>query len=92
MVSVKSASRNIMSASRYHPRYQSRSLMYIRGLFSREFRGIGRGSSDWSSDLPLNLVSAPHLLYLWKVSLNFCKMFTAFDVIGKVKQYVLFQM
>ena len=27
-----SASCYITSASRYHPRYQSRSLMYIRGL------------------------------------------------------------
>ena len=32
MVSVTSASRYIMSASRFHPRYQSRSSMYIRGL------------------------------------------------------------
>ena len=45
-VSVSSASRYITSASRYHPRYQSRSSMYIRGLIPRNF-GIGRGSSDW---------------------------------------------
>ena len=32
MVSVTSASRYIMSASRYHPRFPSRSSMYIRGL------------------------------------------------------------
>ena len=32
MVSVTSASHYITSASRYHPRYQSRSSMYIRGL------------------------------------------------------------
>ena len=36
MVSVTSASRYITSASFYHPRYQSRSSMYIRGLM--EFR------------------------------------------------------
>ena len=32
MVSVTSVSCYITSASRYHPGYQSRSLMYIRGL------------------------------------------------------------
>ena len=40
MVSVTSASRYITSASRYHPRYQSRSSMYIRG----SFHGISRNS------------------------------------------------
>ena len=37
MVSVTSASRYITSAPRYHPRYQSRSSMYIRGLIPRNF-------------------------------------------------------
>ena len=37
MVSVTSASRYIMSASHYHPRYQSRSSMYIHGLIPRNF-------------------------------------------------------
>ena len=37
MVSVTSASRYITSASRYHPRYQSRSSMYTRGLIPRNF-------------------------------------------------------
>ena len=37
MVSVTLASRYITSASRYHPRYQSRSSMYIRGLIPRNF-------------------------------------------------------
>ena len=37
MVSVTSASRCIMSASRYHPRYQSKSAMYIHGLIPRNF-------------------------------------------------------
>ena len=36
MVSVTSASRTITSASRYHPRYQSRSSMYISGLIPRK--------------------------------------------------------
>ena len=37
MVSVTLASRYITSASRYHPRYQSRSSMYIRGWIPRNF-------------------------------------------------------
>ena len=37
MVSVTSASYYITSASRYHPRYQSRSSMYISGLIPRNF-------------------------------------------------------
>ena len=39
MVSVTSASRYLLvtSAPRYHPRYQSRSSMYIRGLILRTF-------------------------------------------------------
>ena len=37
MVSVMSALRYIKPASRYHPLYQSRSLMYIRGLIPRNF-------------------------------------------------------
>ena len=37
MVSVASASRYITSASRYYPRYQRRSSMYIRGLIPRNF-------------------------------------------------------
>ena len=37
MVSVTSASRYIKPVSHYHPRYQSRSSMYIRGLIPRIF-------------------------------------------------------
>ena len=37
MVSVTSASRYVTSASRYHPRNQSRSSMYIRGLIPWNF-------------------------------------------------------
>ena len=37
MFSVTSASRYKTSASRYHPRYQSRSSMYIHGLILRNF-------------------------------------------------------
>ena len=34
---------SVTSALRYHPRYQSRSSMYIRGLIPH---GFGQGSSD----------------------------------------------
>ena len=37
LVSVTSASSYIATASRYQPRYQSRSSMYIRGLLPRNF-------------------------------------------------------
>ena len=37
MVSVTSASRYITSTSRYHPRYQRRSSMYVRGLIPRNY-------------------------------------------------------
>ena len=37
MISVSSASRYITSTSRYHPRYQSRSSMYIRGPIPQNF-------------------------------------------------------
>ena len=37
MVHVTSASRYITSESRYHPRYRSRSSMYILGLIPRNF-------------------------------------------------------
>ena len=37
MVSVTSASRYITSAPCFHPRYQSRSSMYIQGLIPRNF-------------------------------------------------------
>ena len=42
MVSVTSASRYITSASRYHPRYQSISSIYIRGLIPQISRNWPR--------------------------------------------------
>ena len=45
MVSVTSASRYITSASHYHPRYQSRSSMYIRGLIPRNFAELAEAVS-----------------------------------------------
>ena len=40
MVSVTPASRYITSASRYHPRYQRRSPMFIHGLIPRNFEEL----------------------------------------------------
>ena len=63
MVSVTSASRYITSASRYHPRYQNRSSMYIRGLIPRNFAELAeadllpsagqcsRNITPWSRDI-----------------------------------------
>ena len=49
MFSVTSASRYITSASRYHPRYQSRSMMYIIGLIPRNFAESAEALGyDWS--------------------------------------------
>ena len=42
MVSVTSASRYLTSATRYHPRYQSRSSMYIRGLIPQNFLELAK--------------------------------------------------
>ena len=54
MTSVRSASRYITSASRYHPRYQSRSSMYIRGLIPRNFAELVEAVPiDMSGDLTL---------------------------------------
>ena len=50
MVSVTSASRYITSASCYHPRYQSRSSMYIRGLIPRNF-------AELAEVVPINAIS-----------------------------------
>ena len=56
MVSVTSASRYktsryISSASRYHPRYQRRSLMYIRGLIPWNFAELTEAVPIVNSDM-----------------------------------------
>ena len=56
MVSVTSASRYITSASRYHPRYQSRSSMYIRGLIPRNFAELAEAvpiGGEYDQEIPL---------------------------------------
>ena len=45
MISVTSASRYITSASRYHPRYESISSMYIRGLISWNFAELAEAAT-----------------------------------------------
>ena len=50
MVSLTSASRYITSALRYHPRCQSRSSMYIRGL-------IPRNSAELAEAVPIGEVA-----------------------------------
>ena len=42
MVSVTSASRYITSVSRYQPRYQSRSFMYICGRIPENFAELAK--------------------------------------------------
>ena len=54
MVSVTSASRDITSASRYHPRYQSRPSMYIRGL-------IPRNISKLAEAVPIGQANVLHI-------------------------------
>ena len=44
MVSATSASRYITSATRYHPRYQSKSSMYIRGMIPRNFAELAEAA------------------------------------------------
>ena len=58
MVSVTSASRYITSASRYHPRYQSRSSMYIHGLIPRNFAELAEAD-------PIVLLSGGCLAVPW---------------------------
>ena len=48
---MTSASRYIMSASHYRPRYQSRSSMYIRGLIPRNF-------AELTESVPIAIVTA----------------------------------
>ena len=46
MVSVTSASSYIRSASHYHPHYQSRSSMYIRGLIPQNLAELAEAVSN----------------------------------------------
>ena len=80
MVYVTSASRYVTSASHYHPRYQSRSSMYIRGLIPRNFAELAEAvpiasvlnESDWTA---LYLVSYQGFFFQKKK--DACKMIEA---------------
>ena len=52
---MTSASCYITPASRYHPRYQSRSLMYIRGLIPGNFAELAEAVSIVSFGVNLHL-------------------------------------
>ena len=63
IVSVTSAPRYITPASRYHPRYQSRSSMYIRGLIPRIF-------AELAEVVPIN--AGPEAFHLYsKIKFQF---------------------
>ena len=57
LVSVTSTSRYITSASRYHPRYHSRSSMYIRGLIPRNF-------AELAEAVPIDCDSSVHMAHM----------------------------
>ena len=67
LVSVTSASRYIAPASCYHPRYQSRFSMYIRGLIPRHFAElaetvpIGEQQWHWRSDQTALSLGCAHI-------------------------------
>ena len=70
MVSVTSASHYIISASHYHPRYQSRSSIYIRGLIPPNIAEFAEaGSSDW-------LIS----LHAGQFYMNLCRLQIVFKI------------
>ena len=72
MVSVTSASRYLTSASRYHPRYQRRSLMYIRGLIPRNFAVLAEVvpiRSAYDSEIEATNSDFWHLLIIYANSL-----------------------
>ena len=85
MVSVTSASRYITSTSRYHPRYQSRSSMYIRCLIPRNFA---------ESTEPVPIVTMPvHNMHTQDASghrwILFCKILMKKDNKSRFKHFYL---
>ena len=63
MVSVTSVSCYLTSASHYHPRYQSRSSMYIRGLIPRNF-------AELAEAVPIACDACAHKVWNQKVDLD----------------------
>ena len=60
MVYVTSASHYITPASRYRPRYQSRSSMYIRGLIPRNSVELAEAVPSWDQTLKHVRISLGH--------------------------------
>ena len=74
MVSVTPASRYITSALSYHPRYQSRSSMYIRSLLPLNFAELAKA-------VPIGLCLMNRVLFAW------CKLLTIGDKGKYLKGY-----
>ena len=68
------ASRYITSASRYHPRYQSRSSMYIRGLIPWNF-------AELAEAVPIDNYN---VLLIWNTSLS---LFACVDALFQVNKF-----
>ena len=80
MVSVTSASRYITSASRYHPRYQSRSSMFNRGLIPRNFAELTEAVPKFNRSLrPLLGRNADDRFFLSRRSPNIINAVYFFD-------------
>ena len=60
IVYVTSASHYITPASRYYPRYQSRSSMYIRGLIPRNSAELAEAVPSWDQRLKHVRISLGH--------------------------------
>ena len=59
---------SVISASRYHPRYQSTSSMYIRDLIPRNFAELAEAVPIGTACIPYYLDVDPHdkTLYCWQ--------------------------
>ena len=73
MVSVTSALRFVTSTSCYHPRYQSRSSMYIRGLIARNF-------AELTEAVPIDLTLEENRLYSVDI------IFLSFGIMGFIAE------
>ena len=81
MTSVTSASRSITLASRDHPRYQSRSSMYIRGLIPRIF-------AELAEAVPIARHNSAYIFIHSISRLFFCKIFKGLLVYQKIRAWI----
>ena len=78
MVPVTSASGYITSAPRYHPRYQSRSSIYMRGLIPQNFANWPgqfqlKGSGEYARRRSIvRVYAACRFIFLFRVALGKC--------------------